>query len=114
MSNTKPYVHMHELAVIARQLDSVAQLVRALHRNRRTNSCIFRCCSWSGRSKMCKIYTVLQVNAFLISSVKRVNWKDRTQDHRDLQVNTNFVIALRICMARNHGIVYSTPELICI
>ena len=29
-------IYMHELVVRARQLDSVAQLVRALHRNRRT------------------------------------------------------------------------------
>ena len=30
-----PYMYIHELVVRARQLASVAQLVRALHRNRR-------------------------------------------------------------------------------
>ena len=47
---------VQELVVRDRQLDSVAQLVRALHRNRRAAgsipvraySCIFRYCSWLG------------------------------------------------------------------
>ena len=49
-------VYIHELAVAvgARQLDSVVQLVRALHWNRRAvdsiparaYSCIFHKCSW--------------------------------------------------------------------
>ena len=69
-----PSIIIHELVVRARQLDSVAHLVRVLHRNRRAAGSIpakrpillkgisFRSCSWLGLN----LYIILNMHFILM------------------------------------------------